>query len=154
MPQTACHPTQFECDGGHTMWHAEAFYAALLSHSLFWKRTFTKKRAQEIPVQDHGIRASDFREALGGQDHDHPHRGAKGDNPRCGAPPLYHAGCCDGFQDVYVAYMAVALEWGLLQWAHDIHDNFYSFYVRRNAIVLCRGPEMAQAAHAERHAGA
>jgi hypothetical protein len=50
----------------------------------------------------------------------------------------------DGFQDVYVADMAVALEWGLLQWAHDVHDNFYSLYVRRNATVLYRGPEMAQ----------
>ena len=99
-------------------------------------------------------------------------RGEKGDNPRYGAPPLYYASCCDGFQvrlmktmhcarsgwskylsiapltprpkDVFAADMAVALEWGLPQWAHDIHDNYYNFYVRRHATVLYRGPELAQ----------
>ena len=110
-------PSQFECNGEH----AEAFYAALLAHSLFWNDTFTRENALEISVPNHGIDAGAFAK--------HSvakimitRRGAKGDNPRYGAPPLYYASCCDGFQDVYVADMGVALEWGLLQWAHDIHE--------------------------------
>ena len=110
-------PSQFECDGEH----AEEFYAALLSHSLYWNRTFTKENALEILVPNHGIDAGAFAK--------HSvakimitRRGEKGANPRYGAPPLYYASCCDGFQDVYVADMGVALEWGLLQWARDIHE--------------------------------
>lgn len=29
------------------------------------------------------------------------------DHPRYGAPPLYYASCCDGFQDVFASDMAV-----------------------------------------------
>ena len=62
-------------------------------------------------MPDHGISAGDFGKHWVAKIMI-TRRGAKGDNPRYGAPPLYYAGCCDGFQDVYVADMAVALECG------------------------------------------
>ena len=65
-------------------------------------------------------------------------------HPRYGAPPLYYAACCDGFQDVFAADMAVFLEWGLLPSAAGVLDNFFTFYMRRKAVVNYRGPEMAQ----------
>ena len=49
-------PSQFECTGEH----AEEFYAALLSHSLFCNDTFTKENALEISVPNHGIDAGAF----------------------------------------------------------------------------------------------
>ena len=64
--------------------------------------------------------------------------------PRYGAPPLYYAWCCDGFQDVFVADFAAFLEWGLLPTARGVFDNYYTYYVRAGAAVNYRGPEMAQ----------
>ena len=66
------------------------------------------------------------------------------DHPRYGAPPLYYASCCDGFQDVFASDMAVYLEWGFLDTAKGVLDNYFTFYVRRNATVNYRGPELAQ----------
>lgn len=65
-------------------------------------------------------------------------------HPRYGAPPLYYASCCDGFQDVFASDMAVYLEWGFFDTAKGVLDNYFTFYVRRNATVNYRGPELAQ----------
>lgn len=40
--------------------------------------------------------------------------------------------------------MAVYLEWNFLDTARGVFDNYFSFYVRRNATVNYRGPEIAQ----------
>ena len=45
---------------------------------------------------------------------------------RYGAPPLYYASCCDGFQDVFASDMAVYLEWGFLETARGVLDNYFT----------------------------
>ena len=95
------------------------FYSGLLNFALYWNRTFAEEAGMELELPRHGIDVGSFarhsvvRMMITRRDTYHP---------RYGAPPLYYASCCDGFQDVYVADMGVALEWGLLQWAHDIHE--------------------------------
>ena len=81
-------------------------------------------------------------------------------HPRYGAPPLYYASCCDGFQDVFASDMATYLEWGmyvldaacfvytcrrLIDLSNDcryptakgVFDNFMTFYMRKKAVVKC-----------------
>jgi hypothetical protein len=53
---TSWQPSQFECNGEN----AASFYAALLSHSLFWNRTFSDEKALEIRVPAHGIDTGNF----------------------------------------------------------------------------------------------
>jgi len=65
--------------------------------------------------------------------------------PADGVPPnAYGSNCCDGFQDVFVAGLAAYLEWGLYSTATAIVDNYFTFWVRKNAVIMYRGPEIAQ----------
>ena len=126
-----------ECDGEN----AVAYYAALLSFARYWNDTFTSEGSMELDLPSDGIDTDAFarhsvaRIMITRRDKYHP---------RYGAPPLYYASCCDGFQDVFAADMAVFLEWGLLPSAAGVLDNFFTFYMRRHAVVNYRGPEIAQ----------
>ena len=125
------------CDGQN----AVEYYAALLRFALYWNHTFVSEGSMELNLPKHGIDTAAFakhsvaRIMITRRDMYHP---------RYGAPPLYYASCCDGFQDVFAADMAVFLEWGLMPSAAGVLDNFFTFYMRRNAVVNYRGPEMAQ----------
>lgn len=126
-----------ECDGEN----AVAYYAALLSFARYWNDTFTSEGSMELDLPSDDIDTDAFakhsvaRIMITRRDKYHP---------RYGAPPLYYASCCDGFQDVFAADMAVFLEWGLLPSAAGVLDNFFTFYMRRHAVVNYRGPEIAQ----------
>lgn len=125
------------CDGQN----AVSYYSALLRFVLYWNHTFVSERSMEVELPQHGIDTAAFakhsvaRIMITRRDMYHP---------RYGAPPLYYAACCDGFQDVFAADMAVFLEWGLMPSAAGVLDNFFTYYMRRHAIVNYRGPEMAQ----------
>ena len=133
------YPTNLQCSGEG----AALFYADLLSFALYWNRTFEAEGAMELDLPVHGIDVASFarsslvREMIT----------RRGDyHPRYGAPPLYYgtAACCDGFQDTFVAAAAAYLEHGLFETARGVVDNYFTFYVRRGAIINVRGPELAQ----------
>ena len=113
-------PNHLECNGGN----AQGFYASLLKFSLYWNKTFTQEGGMEVSLPAHGIDVGAFakhsvaRMMITRRDTYHP---------RYGAPPLYYAACCDGFQDVFVADMATYLEWGLLDTAKGVMDNYYTY---------------------------
>ena len=66
-------------------------------------------------------------------------------DPRYGAPPnAYGSQQLDGFQDVFTTAMATYIEWGLVDTANGVFDNYFTYYVRRHARVMYRGPELAQ----------
>ena len=123
-----------ECDGEN----AVAYYTSLLSFARYWNHTFTSEGSMELDLPADGIDTAAFakhsvaRIMITRRDKYHP---------RYGAPPLYYASCCNGFQDVFAADMAVFLEWGLLPSAAGVLDNFFTFYMRRKAVVNYRGPE-------------
>eukprot|EP01052_Picozoa_sp_SAG31_P019103 SAG31_NODE_1381_length_8580_cov_5.632590_5_plen_834_part_00 len=132
-------PTNLQCsDRG-----AVAFYTDLLSFARYWNHTFESEGAMELELPEHGIdvaafaRSSLIREMI-------TRRGMF--HPRYGAPPLYYgtSACCDGFQDTFVAAAAAFLEHGLMDTAKGIIDTYYTYYVRRGAVINVRGPEMAQ----------
>ena len=130
-------PTALECNGGN----AEGFYAALLTFARYWNQTWTRESAMDLTLPVRGVDVGAFakhsvtRMMITRRDMYHP---------RYGAPPLYYASCCDGFQDVFAADMATYLEWGFIDTARGVLDNYFTYYVRRNATVLYRGPELAQ----------
>jgi hypothetical protein len=131
-------PSQLECDGEH----AEGFYSALLTFALYWNSTLETEQMMEVELPSHGIDIGSFakhsvvREMITRRDVYHP---------RYGVPPqAYGSRCCDGFQDVLVSGLAMYLDWGLYPTAKGIFDNYYTFYVRRHAKVMYRGPELAQ----------
>lgn len=136
--ESGWHPSQLECDGEH----AVDFYTALLRFALFWNATWTSEGAMEIEVPSHGIDVANFakhsvvREMITRRDLYHP---------RYGVPPnAYGSHQVDGFQDVFVMGLATYLEWGLLKAAAGVFDNYFTFYTRRRARVMYRGPELAQ----------
>ena len=76
--------------------HADReFYAGLLNFALYWNRTFAEEAGMELELPQHGIDVGNFarhsvvRMMITRRDTYHP---------RYGAPPLYYASCCDGFQ--------------------------------------------------------
>ena len=111
------------------------------SRHRYWNRTLANEGAMDLTLPSHGIDVGSFakhsitRMMITRRDMYHP---------RYGAPPLYYASCCDGFQDVFVADFATYLEWGFFDTARGVLDNYFTYYVRRNATVLYRGPELAQ----------
>ena len=132
-------PTNLQCsDNG-----AVEFYSDLLSFARYWNQTFESEGAMELELPAHGIdiagfaRSSLIREMI-------TRRGMY--HPRYGAPPLYYgtSACCDGFQDTFVAAAAAFLEHGLIDTAKGVIDTYYTYYVRRGAVINVRGPEMAQ----------
>ena len=117
-------PAQFECDGAG----AVAFYSGLLSFALYWNQTvFEEEGAMSVELPVHGIDVGNFakhsvaRMMITRRDMYHP---------RYGAPPLYYAACCDGFQDVFAADMATYLEWGMYPTAKGVLDNFLTYCER------------------------
>jgi hypothetical protein len=132
-------PTNLQCSGQG----ATEFYADLLSFARYWNQTFETEEAMELELPEHGIdiaafaRSSLIREMI-------TRRGMF--HPRYGAPPLYYgtSACCDGFQDTFVAAAAAFLEHGLMDTAKGVIDTYYTYYVRRGAVINVRGPEMAQ----------
>jgi hypothetical protein len=132
-------PTNLQCSNRGAI----EFYTDLLAFAMYWNSTFHGEGAMELELPDHGVdiasfaRSSLIREMIT--------RRAKF-HPRYGAPPLYYgtSACCDGFQDTFVAAAAAFLEHGLMDTAKGIIDNYYTFYVRRGAVINVRGPEMAQ----------
>jgi hypothetical protein len=124
-----------ECDGEN----AAAYYSSLLSFARYWNNTFTSEGSMELDLPTDDIDTAAFakhsvaRIMITRRDKYHP---------RYGAPPLYYAACCDGFQDVFAADMAVFLEWGLLPTAAGVLDNFFvsthmHCYCRRWAAPAC-----------------
>ena len=63
-------------------------------------------------------------------------------HPRYGAPPLYYAACCDGFQDVFAADMATYLEWGMYPTAKGVLDNFLTYCERSTPTTQNLHPHM------------
>eukprot|EP00039_Didymoeca_costata_P002904 m.63678 g.63678 ORF g.63678 m.63678 type:complete len:1036 (+) comp11594_c0_seq2:140-3247(+) len=130
-------PNQLECNGTH----AQDFYAALLNFARYWNQTWEEEQGMNVNVPNIDVDVSNFakhsvvREMITRRD---MYFG------RYGAPPMYYAECCDGFQDVFVAGMATYLEYGLFPTARGVMDNYYTYMVKRGAIVMYRGPEMAQ----------
>jgi len=65
--------------------------------------------------------------------------------PIAGAPPLAYGGAqADGFQDTFVADLAVYMEHGMFEMASGVFDNYFTHYVRVGARLNYRGPELAQ----------
>ena len=50
-------------------------------------------------------------------------------------PQAYGARCCDGFQDVLVAGLAMYLDWGLHDTARGIFDNYYTHHLRHRISI-------------------
>jgi hypothetical protein len=64
--------------------------------------------------------------------------------PRYGTYPGYDQPD-DGQEEILTASMMAALEWGLFQYAHDVLDNYLTYFVRdERGSILYRGLEMAQ----------
>eukprot|EP01052_Picozoa_sp_SAG31_P022230 SAG31_NODE_1758_length_7335_cov_18.704600_3_plen_301_part_00 len=131
-------PSQLECDGQN----GEGFYAALLTFAMYWNATLEEEQMMTVELPTHGVDIGNFvrhcivREMITRRDIYHP---------RYGVPPqAYGSRCCDGFQDVLISSFAMYLEWGLHRSAKGIFDNYYTFYVRRHAKLMYRGPELAQ----------
>ena len=66
--------------------------------------------------------------------------------PRYGTLPGYdQPGIgADGFQEIFTATMAAALEWGLHGYARTVLNNWLTYFIRDDGSVLYRGLEMAQ----------
>lgn len=68
-------------------------------------------------------------------------------SPRYGVAPGYGLplGCNNGFPEVFTASMTAALEYGDIEYAAGVFDNYFTNYLRRGGRLLAyRGLEMAQ----------
>merc|ERR1712100_842257 len=63
--------------------------------------------------------------------------------PRYGTYPGYDQPD-DGQEEIFTASMMTALEWGLFTYAHEVLDNYLTYFVRKDGTILYRGLEMAQ----------
>jgi len=116
----------------------EAFYAALLEFTVYWKRQLQDMSAAALP--DRSL-ADMSRYAFAKELMVRP----EGVYPKYGAVDRdYYGPEYDGFQDIFTSALYANLEWGRFEMAKQVLDNYYSDFVDEKGMINMRGPETAQ----------
>ena len=117
---------------------AEEFYRALLIFAGYWDyllRDFTPTSLPQnvwIDMAKHAL-AKELMVRPGGV------------YPKYGAVDRdYYGSEYDGFQDIFTSSVYTNLEWGRVEQAHDVIDNYFTDFVDSKGIINMRGPETAQ----------
>lgn len=116
----------------------EEFYRALLVFAGYWQNLLRDFSATGLP-QNEWVAMS-------------KHAFAKelmvrpgGVYPKYGAVDRdYYGSEYDGFQDIFTSSVCANLEWGRLEMARAVIDNYFSDFVDGKGMINMRGPETAQ----------
>eukprot|EP00440_Ansanella_granifera_P019137 gb/GFBE01020791.1/.p1 GENE.gb/GFBE01020791.1/~~gb/GFBE01020791.1/.p1 ORF type:complete len:845 (+),score=132.62 gb/GFBE01020791.1/:1-2535(+) len=126
---------------------ARGYFAAMLDVHFFWERTWEQENRMRLALPqradtDGGLLTLQAEHSLV---LDMITRSV-GIWPRYGILPGYDQASIgsDGFQEILTASTMASLEWGLFGYAHDVLDNYWTYFVRGQGQVLYRGPELAQ----------
>src|SRR6266571_1591610 len=116
----------------------EQFYRALAAFAGYWEKLLSDFSAASVPENDwvdmskHAF-AKELMVRPGGV------------YPKYGAVDRdYYGSEYDGFQDIFTSAVYSNLEWGRLEPARQIIDNYFSDFVDDLGMVNMRGPETAQ----------
>lgn len=117
---------------------AEEFYRALLAFAAYWQNllgdvsTASLPRSVWIDMSKHAF-AKELMVRPGGV------------YPKYGAVDRdYYGSEYDGFQDIFTSSVCANLEWGRLEMARAVVDNYFSEFVDAKGMINMRGPETAQ----------
>ena len=116
----------------------EEFYRALLVFANYWDyhlRDFAKSSLPDNSFVDMAKHC--FAKELMVR--------PKGVYPKYGAVDRdYYGSEYDGFQDIFTSALYTNLEWGRLESARQILDNYFTDFVNDKGMINMRGPETAQ----------
>jgi len=117
---------------------AEAFYGALLTFALAWRRELKDMAPLSLPDDSwRDLTRHAFVKELMTR--------PGGDYPKYGAVDRDYAGSeYDGFQDTFTSSLYANLEWGRFAQARAVLDNYFTAFTAPNGMVNMRGPETAQ----------
>lgn len=116
----------------------EEFYRALLIFDAYWENllrdfsTTSLPRSEWVDMSKHAF-AKELMVRPGGV------------YPKYGAVDRdYYGSEYDGFQDIFTSSVCANLEWGRLEMARAVIDNYFSDFVDAKGMINMRGPETAQ----------
>jgi hypothetical protein len=116
----------------------EQFYRALLVFAAHWQDLLRDFSAASLPrnawvdMSKHAF-AKELMVRPGGV------------YPKYGAVDRDYSGSeYDGFQDIFTSSLCANLEWGRLEMARAVIDNYFSDFVDAKGMINMRGPETAQ----------
>ena len=116
----------------------EKFYRALLVFAAYWQNLMRDFSAASLPqnawvdMSKHAF-AKELMVRPGGV------------YPKYGAVDRdYYGPEYDGFQDIFTSSVCANLEWGRLEMARAVIDNYFSDFVDAKGMINMRGPETAQ----------
>ena len=116
----------------------EEFYRALLIFAGYWQNllrdfsTASLPREEWVDISKHAF-AKELMVRPGGV------------YPKYGAVDRdYYGSEYDGFQDIFTSSVSANLEWGRLEMARAVIDNYFSDFVDAKGMINMRGPETAQ----------
>jgi hypothetical protein len=116
----------------------EAFYRALLAFAAYWQSLLRDVSPASLPrsawvdMSKHAF-AKELMVRPGGI------------YPKYGAVDRdYYGSEYDGFQDIFTSSVCANLEWGRLETARAVIDNYFSDFVDAKGMINMRGPETAQ----------
>ncbi len=116
----------------------EEFYRALLMFAAYWKNllrdfsTASLPRNEWVDMSKHAF-TKELMVRPGGV------------YPKYGAVDRdYYGSEYDGFQDIFTSSVCANLEWGRLEMAEAVIDNYFSDFVDAKGMINMRGPETAQ----------
>jgi hypothetical protein len=116
----------------------EEFYRALLVFTAYWQNLLRDFSAASLPrnvwvdMSKHAF-AKELMVRAGGV------------YPKYGAVDRdYYGSEYDGFQDIFTSSLCANLEWGRLEMAQDVIDNYFTDFVDAKGMINMRGPETAQ----------
>lgn len=116
----------------------EEFYRALLVFAGYWQNllhdfsTTSLPQKEWVDMSKHAF-AKELMVRPGGV------------YPKYGAVDRdYYGSEYDGFQDIFTSSVSANLEWGRLEMARAVIDNYFSDFVDAKGMINMRGPETAQ----------
>jgi hypothetical protein len=116
----------------------EAFYRGLLEFAVYWEKQMHDVAPATLPQK---VWMDMTKYAFVKEQMVRPW----GTYPKYGAVDRdYYGPEYDGFQDIFTSSFYANMEWGRLEMAHDVFDNYFSDFVDDKGMINMRGAETAQ----------